>query len=153
MPQKPLPDFEIVERVARLLDSKYRIPGTRFRFGLDPLINLVPFLGDIVGFFIQGMLVVYMLRYGASGKVALKMFLNVLFDTFIGGIPVLGQIADFFFKANNRNIKLLKEHYQEGKHQGNAKGIIAGLILLVFVFYGLILFLIYKLIAWLVGYL
>lgn len=138
-----IPDFELVDRMAKYLDSKYKVPGTNFSFGLDPIIGLIPVLGDATTFLIQGTLAAYMVKYGASGKVATKMFLNVLIDTIIGSIPFLGSFVDFFYKANTKNIKLLKEHYAEGKHQGSGKGIVIGivfvmLILLVLLVYGLV---------------
>jgi hypothetical protein len=147
-----IPDFELVERMAKFLDSKFKVPGTNFSFGLDPLIGLIPVLGDASTFIIQGFLAAYMVRYGASGKVAMKMFLNVLFDTILGSIPFIGWIGDFFFKANVRNIQLLKEHYLEGKHQGSGKGIVLGIIFMMFVLLILLIYATYKLFVWLYGF-
>ena len=132
-----------LEKIARLLDSKFRIPGTNIRFGLDPVISLLPVAGDATTFVIQGGLVLAMAQHGASGRVVTLMILNVVLDTIIGSIPVLGWIFDFFYKANNRNIRLLKEHYEEGKHKGSGKNIIiiaavVLLILLVLVIWALI---------------
>lgn len=146
---REIPDFEFVDRMVSLLDTKYRLPGTKFRFGLDPILGLIPWVGDATTFFIQSILAAYMLKYGASGKVAIKMFLNVLIDTILGSIPIIGQIGDFFYKANVKNVKLLKEHYKDGKHQGSGKGIIIVLLLLMVLFVILIGFLMYKLLAWL----
>ncbi|MBD3343976.1 MAG: DUF4112 domain-containing protein [Chitinivibrionales bacterium] len=122
--KKPEPDFTIVDNVSRILDTKYTIPGTRFTFGLDPLIGLIPFAGDSVTFLISSALVIMMVRYGVSGNVVVRMIINVLLDTLIGSIPVLGNIFDFFFKANTRNARLLREHYEEGRHQGSGVKII-----------------------------
>lgn len=130
-----------IERLAWLLDEQFRIPRTKFRFGLDPLMNLFPFLGDLSGFFVSGALVIAMAKNGASGRIVALMSINVLLDATIGAIPVLGNVFDFYYKANSRNIKLLKEHYLEGKHQGSAKSVViiavvvmlAGLVGLAFI--------------------
>lgn len=117
-------DLRWVEEIARLMDSRFRFPGTRFRFGLDPLIGLFPVVGDVVTLTISGFLVLYMIKYGASGKVIVLMVLNLILDATIGSIPIVGSIFDFFYKSNTRNINLLKQHYVEGKHTGSGLGII-----------------------------
>jgi hypothetical protein len=135
-PKAPAPDLYWIEEIVRLLDSKYRLPGTRFRFGLDPIIGFFPVIGDLTSFVISGGLILYMLRYGVSRKVVILMLLNISVDAVIGSIPVIGNIFDFYFKANSRNIKLLRQHYQEEKHQGKGTWIIllvaAVLILIIF---------------------
>jgi len=120
-------DIELgyVEKISDLLDRKYTIPGSNIRFGFDPIIGLIPFLGHAVSFVISAGLIAIMIRHGASGKVAAKMTLNALIDAVIGAIPVAGNIFDFFFKANSRNVRLLKAHYAKGKHQGTAMDILA----------------------------
>lgn len=121
-----------VEKISDLLDKKYTLPGTRFRFGLDPVIGLIPFIGHAVSFVISAGLIMIMVRHGASGKVAVKMTLNALIDAVFGAIPIAGNIFDFVFKANSRNVRLLKEYYAEGKHQGT------GLDIVILAFIGLL---------------
>ena len=141
-------EYEWIEKITKLLDSKFKIPGTNFRFGLDPILGLVPGIGDISAFFMSSLLVLAMVRHGASGKVAALMTINIVVDALIGGIPIIGNIFDFFFKANNRNLRLLKRHHLEGRYQGSAKRvlIIAGfvmfllLIAIIFLFWKLIVF-------------
>lgn len=135
-----LPELEWVDKMAWLMDSQFRVPGTKFRFGLDPILGLFPFAGDLASYGISSVLVLAMARYGVSGKVLLMMIGNVLLDAIIGSIPILGAIFDFAYKANNRNISLLKKHYHEGKHQGSGLNIIIGVAL---VFFALLLLLIY----------
>ena len=140
-----------VERIAYLMDDSLKIPGTNFRFGLDPLLNLIPVLGDISGFAVSGMLVLTMAKKGVSNKVIVLMVLNIVLDFVIGAIPIIGNIFDFTYKANSRNIKLLKEHYSENKHQGSGKNIVAIVlvvlvILLIALVYGLI-----KFTGWVIG--
>ncbi len=134
-----------VERVAYLLDEKFRFPGTKFRFGLDPVINLIPIAGDISGFLVAAALVWVMARHGVSRKVLILMLLNIFLDAIIGAIPLIGQVFDFYYKANSRNIKLLKEHYEEGRHQGNGTGVLIMIFLVLLVFFALLLLFIYKL--------
>jgi hypothetical protein len=127
------PGLGWIKSISYLLDEQFRFPGTKFRFGLDPLINLIPVLGDVPGFIISAGLLFAMARKGASNKLVVLMSINILLDAFIGGIPLIGQVFDFFFKSNTRNLRLLQEHYVEGKHQGSGKGtiIIAVLVMLV----------------------
>jgi len=132
-----------VERVSYLMDESLKIPGTNFRFGLDPILNLIPIVGDISGFAVSGMLVLTMAKKGVSNKVIVLMVLNIVLDFVIGAIPIIGNIFDFTYKANSRNIKLLKEHYSENKHQGSGKNIVAIVlvvlvIVLIALVYGLI---------------
>ena len=125
--QKREKDFAWIERMSTLLDNKFSIGG--FRFGLDPLLNLIPYAGQFVAFGMSLALVVVMLRNGAGSKVAVKMLLNVLLDAILGSIPLIGYAFDFFNKANKKNVKLLREHYFEGKHQGSAKGLLITLFI------------------------
>ncbi len=140
-----------VEYVSVLMDDKFKIPGTNFRFGLDPLLNLIPIVGDLSGFAVSAMLVATMAKNGASRKIVILMLINIIIDTTIGAIPIIGNIFDFAYKSNTKNIRLLKEHYQDGKHQGKGTGIIVLIVVILLVFLILITFLMYKLTAWFFG--
>ncbi len=144
--QKRKREFAWIERISVLMDSKFQIGG--FRFGLDPLLNLIPFAGQTISFGTSFMLVIIMMRNGAGSKVAVKMLLNVLTDAVLGAIPFFGQVFDFFNKANKKNVKLLKEHYFEGKHQGSAKGILFGILVALVVICIVFLFLLWKITTW-----
>lgn len=138
-----------LERAVELLDDRFRIPGTRIRLGIDPLIGLFPWLGDMVGFAVSGFLVIVMVRNGASGMVVVKMIWNVLLDTLLGSIPVLGIFFDVGYRANRRNLDLLQEHYEEGKHQGSARRVLYAVIaVLVILLVGLTV-----LFVWVIGWL
>ncbi len=137
----------MVEKVSKLLDSQFKIGN--FRFGLDPILNLIPFAGDGASALISLALVYSMKRHGTSGKLVAKMLGNVFLDFLVGAIPILGWAFDFYFKANDRNIKLLKEHYAEGKHTGTAKPYITGILILFVVLIGLGLWGIWLLSKWL----
>lgn len=122
-------DFEHIDRMANFLDEKFEIFG--FKFGWDPILNLIPYLGKVIGFITSVGLVIIMAKHKVSGKVIIKMLGNVILDLIIGSIPLIGNIGDFFYKANTKNVALLKQHYYEGKHTGSGKGILIT-ILIVF---------------------
>ena len=140
------PDLQSFERMAKLLDSKFEIPGTGIRFGLDPLLSLMPVLGDLITLVISSMLIYTMHNHGASRKVVVKMMLNAGLDTIIGAIPLVGTVFDVFYRANDRNVKLLKEHYFEGKHQGSGTGLLLMILLIALIVTVAVVFSIYKLI-------
>lgn len=98
------------ERLARLLDSRFRVPGTGLRFGLDGLLGLVPGVGDAAGLALSSMVIVQAVRLGARGATVARMVLNVAVDAVFGSIPLLGSVFDFAFKANTRNVALLQRH-------------------------------------------
>lgn len=133
------------------MDNQFRFPGTNFRFGLDPILNLIPVLGDVSGFLFSAVILATMLRHGVSRKLAILMALNILVDTVIGAIPLIGQIFDFYYKANARNIRLLREHYEEGKHQGSGWGLIIGIFLVLFAILAGLVYLLIELGQWFFG--
>jgi len=151
-PQQPVilnGQLKWIERIARLFDDQFRIPGTNFKFGLDPIINLIPIAGDVPGFIVAASLVWAMAKHGVSRKVLILMVINVCIDALLGAIPIVGQITDFYFKANTRNIQLLKEHYQEGRHQGRGTGTLVLIFLVMFIFFALVSYLGYLLFRYL----
>lgn len=147
------PDLFWIEEMTRLMDSKFRIPGTRFRFGIDPILGLLPVVGDITSFAISGSLLLYMLRFGVSRKVIILMLLNIVLDTIIGSIPIIGQLFDFYYKANTRNINLLRKHYHEQKYQGSGTWILVSVALVLVALIFLMLWGLWKLIDWLYAFL
>ena len=138
-----------IEWLVRLMDSQFKIPGTNIRFGLDPLIGLIPGFGDIASFIVSAFMVSSFAKKGASGYVLARMTFNIIFDALLGAIPIVGDIFDFGFKANERNIKLMREHYIEGRHKGSASKVIIPLLLFLIMIVALIGWLSYKLINWL----
>jgi len=142
-------DFQWVERLSILMDSRFRVGN--FKFGLDPILNFIPFAGQAATLIISLVLVTVMYRNGASGKLTIKMLLNVTYDAILGSIPLFGNIFDFFNKANEKNIKLLREHYYENKHQGSGVGILLTIGIILFAFVLVFLFLMYALTVSLIG--
>ena len=93
--------------LAHLLDDGIRIPVVGVRFGLDPVIGLIPGLGDFAGAIMSGYVVVLGARLGAPNSVILRMIGNVAVDTVGGSVPLLGDLFDIGFKSNIRNVALL----------------------------------------------
>ncbi|MEO0330652.1 MAG: DUF4112 domain-containing protein [Bacteroidota bacterium] len=146
-PFQNIPDLKWVDRITRVMDSKFRVPGTNFRFGLDPILGLIPGLGDATSLAISGTLVYYMAKHGVSRKVIIMMLGNIALDAIFGSIPILGNLFDFFYKANTRNIRLLKRHYEERKYQGKGTGILLGIGLAIFSVIGLLIYGTYELVS------
>ena len=96
--------------VATVLDDAIRIPGTNIRFGLDPVIGLVPGLGDLLGGAASAYIILEAARAGASASILVRMAANVGIDTLIGALPVIGDLFDFAWKSNARNVRLLARH-------------------------------------------
>ena len=126
--QRQVPQLRWVDTFSRLLDTRFRIPGTSTRFGLDFILGLVPGAGDIVSLGMSGTLVATMARHGASPRLVARMLVNVVLDAFIGSVPVLGNIFDLFYKANYRNAELMREYYEEGRHRGSVWPVVAAVI-------------------------
>lgn len=101
-----------VRRLAWLLDDIIRIPGTRFRFGIDPLLGLLPGGGDLAGGFLSGYIIIAAARAGAPPAVLVRMGANVVGDAIAGSVPVVGDLFDAGFKANRRNIALLEQYIE-----------------------------------------
>jgi len=99
-----------IRRIARLMDSAVALPGTRLRFGLDPLLGLVPGAGDVVSALISVYMIHQARRLGVGKQVLGAMVANAAADALLGAVPVLGDLFDFAFKANTRNLMLLEKH-------------------------------------------
>ena len=140
-------ELKHIDWIAKLMDSQFRIPGTDIRFGLDGIIGLIPGAGDLSTFAVSAYLLSIMAKNGASGYVLARMILNVLIDSIVGMIPILGDLFDIAFKANMRNIKLMKEHYVEGRHRGGAWKVIIPVLIILFIIIAGIIWLGYKLLA------
>lgn len=143
-------DLTRLDALATLLDNRFRIPGTEIRFGLDGIIGLVPYVGDLAGFVVSGILTRIMIRRGAGPLLMLRMMSNFTFDAVMGIIPVAGDLFDFGYKANRRNVQLLKKYYADGKARPSAKGSLALLGLLFFVLFALLIWGIWRVAALLV---
>lgn len=119
--------------LARMLDSAVRIPGTRFRFGLDPVLGLVPGIGDLAGAVLSGYIVLVGIQLGASRSVVMRMLANVVIDTAVGAVPVVGDLFDVGWKSNNRNVALIERHVAAPGATRTSSRVLIGLTLLVLV--------------------
>ncbi len=103
-------ELQRIDRIARLLDSQYRIPGTRFRFGLDSLVGLVPGIGDTLTALPSAWIIWKAHKLGAPRSTLMRMGANTAVDYVVGSIPLVGDLVDLGFKANLRNADLLRDH-------------------------------------------
>ncbi|MGV3113916.1 DUF4112 domain-containing protein [Corynebacterium freneyi] len=119
--------------IAYVMDDLFTIPGTNRRVGLDPIVGLVPGLGDAAGAVAATGLVIDGIRYRVPFVVLLRMAFNLLLDMAIGAIPVAGDAFDFFFRANIRNERLMLEAIDDpaGTAKSSKRYLIGAAILLV----------------------
>ena len=96
-------------KLEHLFDRAYRLPGTDFRFGLDGIFGLIPVAGDAATAVVSGALVLDAWKSGARKRTLARMVKNVGVDFVIGSVPLIGDIIDFGYKANTKNIKLLRD--------------------------------------------
>ena len=133
-------DVEIekgLDDLARYLDGLFRVPGTTWRFGLDSLIGLIPNVGDTLTLVPSLYILVSGVRYGVPKITLLRMAFNLGLDYVVGSIPVIGDAFDFVWKANKKNIDLIRER-ATGKDVGTSGDYlfifaIIGILLLVLV--------------------
>jgi Domain of unknown function (DUF4112) len=130
------PELKWLDRVANFMDNSIPIPMTNRKFGLDAIIGLVPYGGDLASFSISGLVIFVITRYGVSLPVMIKMIWNIVLDAMVGSIPFIGDLFDFTFKANRRNMILLKNHYEADGHRMNAwlaGGILLAVLIAAFI--------------------
>ena len=102
-----------VETLSSVLDSKFRIPGTQIRFGVDAVLGIVPGIGDSIGLIASAAVISQAIGLGARGFTLARMFANVGVDALVGSIPLLGTLFDVVFRANERNVRLLARHVDD----------------------------------------
>jgi hypothetical protein len=148
--------LENLRSIARLFDTAFGVPGTKWRFGIDALFGLVPGLGDIAG----GVVAVYALhvarRLGAPASIQLHMLGNIALDALVGTVPLIGDLFDFVFKANTRNLALLEDWHKSPDHttRRSKRGLIIVPVVIILVFASLTVlgvWLLVQLFHWLAG--
>jgi hypothetical protein len=107
---------ERLEALARLLDSRWRVPGIGIRFGADAIMSLLPGLGPVLSTAVSAYLIWEARRLGVSGGTLLRMMGNVGLDTLISSVPLAGSVSDIFFRANLRNMALVRRHIERKRH-------------------------------------
>jgi hypothetical protein len=120
MTNLPAERLERLRRFVWWMDEGIRIPGTRLRIGLDPILGLVPGVGDVAGALLAGAVVVESLRRGISRFTLLRMAANIALDAALGTVPVIGDLFDAGWKGNRRNMALLERHLAEPRTSTHA---------------------------------
>jgi ABC-type antimicrobial peptide transport system permease subunit len=109
-----VPTLQWLRVWADLLDTRFRVPGTHIRFGLDPILSLVPGLGELVSPAFAIALLVQGLYQGVPRVILVRMVMNAFVDALVGAVPVAGTVADVFWKANRDNLTLLERYAKPG---------------------------------------
>lgn len=135
-------------RLSRILDAAIRIPGTDIRIGLDPILGLVPGLGDWAGALGSGYILLRAASLGAARPTLLRMAANIGVDFMAGSVPVLGDIFDLGWRANERNMVLLRAHLDAPERRRRAD---RGFVMLLVVGLGALLLLTVGLSLWLLA--
>jgi hypothetical protein len=136
--------------LSRLLDTKFSLPGG-FRFGIDPLIGLIPGIGDVIASTLSIWLVYDAARLGLQKRIVARMAFNVLLEAAVGTIPILGTFVDAVWKANARNMRLVEANYRPTMKERSMVKMIAFALGTLIIIYGSILFLLWVFLSWLMA--
>ncbi len=139
-----------LRQISHLLDNAIPIPGTKYRIGLDPILGLIPGGGDVIGSIFAGYVVFKSAQMGVPQETLVKMAANIVFDTVAGTVPVAGDLLDFAWKANVKNIELLDAHLGSPEQGKKADWLfVAALLLGLILIVGGVIFLSVMLFGWL----
>lgn len=108
-----------LDRYAQMLDSKFRIPGSQIHFGWDAIIGLIPVVGDVTSVFFSSVIIIEARKAKVPMTTIVKMLINVAVEVIVGSVPLLGDIFDVYWKANIRNVNLLKKHLAQQSNNTN----------------------------------
>ncbi|MBC7767826.1 MAG: DUF4112 domain-containing protein [Phycisphaerales bacterium] len=111
-------DTSDIERLADLLDTRFVIPGTNWRFGLDSIIGLVPGIGDLITTGLGAYIIYRARELGAPLLLIARMVGNLAVDGVVGAIPLVGDVFDFAFRSNAKNVRLLLRHIEKQRGGG-----------------------------------
>lgn len=115
-----------LEALARLMDNAFVIPGTNTRIGLDGIIGVIPGIGDVISGLVSSYLIWEARQLGVSKWVLSRMVANTLLDTAVGVIPFAGDVFDVMFRANMKNMALLRRHLEKQGYGRQAGPVIEG---------------------------
>jgi Domain of unknown function (DUF4112) len=136
-PDEKLPaDLVALRKFSVLMDEAVGIPGTSFRFGLDPLLGLVPGVGDLISALLSAWIVAGALRHRVPMLKIVRMVFNILADLVIGEIPLIGDFFDFAFEENVMNMRILMQYRNRRLPPRKASEIAAVLIVIVLIILG-----------------
>ena len=154
-PDEKLPrDLVALRRFAFLMDEAFAIPGTRLRVGFDALVGLIPGVGDVIGGVLSTWIVIGAMRHRVPARVIVRMIVNIAADLLFGAIPVAGDLFDFLFEENIKNMRLLEKHRDRRRPPRSTAAIAlfaVSLILFVIMLSTLILAGVITLVLWIAG--
>jgi hypothetical protein len=154
-PDEKLPqDLVALRRFAFWMDEAFVLPGTNIRVGLDALIGLIPGIGDIIGAVLSTWIIVGALRHRVKAFVIARMIGNIVIDLVVGAVPVAGDVFDFMYEENIRNMRLLEKHRDRRKPPRSFAAIgFTAMLVVLFVFLIATAFVaaLVTLIIWLIG--
>lgn len=145
-PKSEVPDWEVLPPesqeakpieplfrwIALLMDDLVRVPGTKFRVGIDPLIGLIPGIGDTGSAMVSAVALIQAARQGLPKIILARMAVNILLNELIGIIPFVGDAFSFWFKSNVRNHQLIKEYVGGRRKAGRSDWIfVFGILILL----------------------
>lgn len=105
--------IQSIERLARLMDSRFPLPGTKFSLGIDTIIGLIPGIGDTISLGLAGYIVAQSAKAGAPKPLLYRMGFNIVIDWAIGLVPIIGDLFDMGWQGNNKNAALLRRHHEQ----------------------------------------
>ena len=144
--------LQLMRRWARIFDSAFRIPGTQITFGIDPILGVFPGIGDLVSPVFSLFLLWHGARLRVPKIVLARMVLNAAIDAGVGAIPVVGDLFDFAWKANEWNLALLEKHAMPGQRASSVDWLFVIVCCMVVILIALIpILVLYALGMWLAG--
>jgi len=120
-----------VRVLARLLDSSIPVPGTPWKIGFDPIVGLIPGIGDLIGAVLSGYIILEAVRAEVSTLTLARMLVNVGVDTLLGAVPAVGDVFDAAWKSNTMNVALLERHLVATENSPRKRHNVLGLMALV----------------------
>lgn len=136
-----------IERLSWFLDESITLPGG-YKIGLDGFIGLIPGIGDFIGGLLSSVIIYKAHQIGVPGIILGRMIINMIIDTVLGSIPLLGDVFDFVWKANKRNTALLND-YQQSPKQTYRKSLIQNILFIGLLLGILVLLIVF--ISWIIG--
>ncbi len=147
-------DLVALRKFAFYMDEAFTIPGTNFKVGLDAMIGLIPGVGDVIGAMLSTWIVIGALRHRVPARVIVRMVINIVIDLFVGAVPVAGDVFDFLYEENVKNMRLLEKHRDRRRPPRSTAAIAfvaACIVLFVVALAVLTMVGVIALIVWLVG--
>jgi hypothetical protein len=122
-----------VRVLARILDSSIPIPGTSWKIGFDPIVGLIPGIGDLIGAVLSGYIILEAARAEVPTLTLIRMLVNVGIDTVLGAVPAVGDVFDAAWKSNMKNVTLLERHLAAPAQEKRNVILLTALVLIVMV--------------------